>query len=206
MSVSETLRDGHLRSPAKVQEYASIAYEQSSRLASLVDRILAFGRTASLAVDQLESVDMGQLVRGSVTDFARSVDGRAVQTRVDTGPGSLLVGGDREALRQVVLNLLDNAAKYGGDRKTVDVELDVRRQDGEVVVSVRDNGMGVDPAEANRIFLKFYRGKTASANAKGFGIGLAIVQQVMQAHGGRVTLSSRPGSGSRFDLHFPVIA
>ncbi len=130
----------------------------------------------------------------------------ADQTRVDTGPGSLLVHGDREAIEQVVLNLLDNAAKYGGNGETVDVELDVRRRDKEVVVSVRDNGMGVDPAEADRIFLKFYRGKAAAANTKGLGIGLAIVRQVMQAHDGRVTLNSRPGSGSRFDLHFPAIA
>jgi signal transduction histidine kinase len=106
---------------------------------------------------------------------------------------------DRVAVEQAVLNLLDNAAKYSGDTTEIDVRLSVSGE--SLVVEVEDHGIGIAEDEQNRIFDRFHRG--AHSNRGGYGLGLYIVRHIMEAHGGRVDVTSSAGRGSCFRLFFP---
>jgi signal transduction histidine kinase len=104
---------------------------------------------------------------------------------------------------QALMNLLDNALKYSPDGTPIEVAAAV--VDHEVVVSVKDHGIGIPGEEQRRVFERFHRvGSSLIHDVKGSGLGLSIVEHVMHAHGGRVTLSSALGRGSEFRLHFPL--
>jgi signal transduction histidine kinase len=110
---------------------------------------------------------------------------------------------DGPAMKQALANLVDNAIKYSGERRRLRVS--VRHTRGEVLVEVADEGLGIPPAEIPRIFEKFYRiGRSETQGRRGSGVGLALVKHIVEAHGGRVTVESRLGEGSRFTLHLPV--
>ena len=110
---------------------------------------------------------------------------------------------DADAVGQALANLVDNAIKYSAERKTLRVE--VSRADGGVAFVVADEGIGIPPEEQGRIFDKFYRvGRSETQGRRGSGVGLALVRHVAEAHGGRVTVESRPGGGSRFTLWVPL--
>ena len=110
---------------------------------------------------------------------------------------------DAAAVGQALANLIDNAIKYSGARKAVRVS--AAMVGGELALSVADEGIGIAPAEHARVFEKFYRvGRSDTQGRRGSGVGLALVRHVAEAHGGRVTVESRPGEGSRFTISLPV--
>jgi signal transduction histidine kinase len=110
---------------------------------------------------------------------------------------------DPAALKQALANLVDNAIKYSGEHRRLRVS--ARRAGPEVRVEVRDEGVGIPPGETQRIFEKFYRiGRSETQGRRGSGVGLALVKHIVEAHGGRVTVESRVGQGSRFTLHLPL--
>jgi two-component system phosphate regulon sensor histidine kinase PhoR len=108
---------------------------------------------------------------------------------------------DYEEVTQAVLNLLDNARKYSGDSKVVEVRLLSRN--AYVILEIADRGLGIPQEEKADIFQAFYRARNAKPGG-GVGLGLYIVRNIMQAHGGKVEVESAPGKGSRFQLLFPV--
>jgi signal transduction histidine kinase len=113
-----------------------------------------------------------------------------------------VVPADADAVRQAVLNLLDNALKYspGGQAVAVALSSDA----SAAVITVSDRGVGIEPADRDRIFEAFFRAPGAAARAPaGVGLGLKIVRHIMDAHGGRVEFASEPGAGSVFRLVFP---
>jgi len=113
------------------------------------------------------------------------------------------VNADKEALAQALLNLVNNAIKYSRDEKYL--RLDVRRDGDRVLISVTDRGIGVAKGEQKKIFEKFYRAENSLVHdTKGSGLGLALVQHIMQAHGGTVDVESAPGKGSTFTLVLPI--
>jgi signal transduction histidine kinase len=110
---------------------------------------------------------------------------------------------DEDAMTLVLLNLVDNAVKYGGDGGEVSVRL--RRAPGAVALVVGDRGSGIALDEQARIFERFYRAESArTRNVRGSGIGLALVKHIAEAHGGRVEVASVPGKGSTFTVFVPV--
>jgi signal transduction histidine kinase len=110
---------------------------------------------------------------------------------------------DKDAMAQVIVNLLDNAVKYSNGNKSIEVT--VTGAPEEVRVRVRDHGIGIAAAERKKIFEKFYRvGSGLVHDVKGSGLGLSIVQHVAQAHGGRVEVESEVGAGSAFTIVLPV--
>ncbi|HEV2843676.1 MAG TPA: HAMP domain-containing sensor histidine kinase, partial [Thermoanaerobaculia bacterium] len=112
---------------------------------------------------------------------------------------------DAGAIAQSLSNLLDNAVKYSKDRKDIVVSL---RRDGDlIVISVQDHGVGIPRDEQQKIFDRFHRiGTGLVHDVKGSGLGLSIVRHIVEAHGGKVTVESRPGEGSVFSIHLPIEA
>jgi two-component system phosphate regulon sensor histidine kinase PhoR len=109
---------------------------------------------------------------------------------------------DPPILEQAIVNLIDNAIKYSGEGKTVWVE--ALQRENETLISVRDQGCGIEKKHLPRVFERFYRAdKARSRQLGGTGLGLAIVKHIVQAHGGHVTVESIPGKGSTFSIHLP---
>jgi len=110
---------------------------------------------------------------------------------------------DEEAMSQALHNILDNAAKFSGEEKNIDLE--VLRGKETVEISVTDQGIGIPENEQRKIFEKFFRGKQASSvSPTGTGLGLTLVKHIMTAHGGDVAIRSTPGKGSRVSLILPI--
>jgi len=200
---SELLLEGRVPETRR-EEYYRTQHRDSERLLHLVEALLDFGRMESGAREyRLEPVDVTALVRALADEFSPNV--KAAGYRVETALQSegTLVSADREALGRAIWNLLDNAVKYSPSHKTVWLTTAV--VDGSLAISVRDRGVGVPAEDQRRIFAKFARGSNAAASgAKGTGLGLAMVQHTVTAHGGHVRLESVPGEGSTFTITLPV--
>jgi signal transduction histidine kinase len=170
----------------------------------MVENLLDFGRLESgRRAYAVESIDAAALA-GAVVDEFRGRDLSDLRLfEFQPAAAPIWIRGDRDALALALWNLLDNADKYSPARSRVDVSVAERR--GRVTMAVTDAGAGVTGREQREIFQKFVRGSAARAlNVKGTGIGLAMVDRIMQAHGGRVHVESQPGRGSTFTLELPV--
>jgi signal transduction histidine kinase len=203
---AETLGLERVRSPEKVKEYADIIQAQAQRLSLLVNQILHFHRIELSRQETLRRpVDVGEIVVRATEQF-RGLAGRAaVPIRVEHQQPAPLVRGDPVALEYAVVSLLENAVKYGDGRDN-EVTVSAHARDGFAVISVRDRGVGIEPADLPHIFEKFYRGRAIGPVRQGFGLGLAIVRATVLGHGGRIAVRSEPGSGSEFTVWLPLQA
>lgn len=201
---AETLGLERLRSPEKIKHYADIVQAQTGRLSALVDQILqvhtADHATAAVSWQRL---DLGALVARAAADVQLLADRRDVAISVGQPEGTVLVDGDPAALEHVVLNLLENAVKYGPESGNA-VRVEVRATGRQALVTVADRGAGIARADLPHIFEKFYRGRVDGPTRRGFGLGLAIVRAAIDAHGGTIAVSSEPGRGSVFTVSLPL--
>jgi signal transduction histidine kinase len=150
-----------------------------------------------------ESIAPGALVHTVSDEFADKVKAQGYHLEITADPVLPDVRGDRDALGIALWNLLDNAVKYSPDSRTVWVE--AACEGGQVAISVRDQGVGIAGDDQRQIFKKFVRTSGAkAAGIKGTGLGLAMVQHIVSAHGGDVRVSSTPGAGSSFTIFLPV--
>ena len=202
----ETLESGMVTDEAKRREFYGIIRAESERLTHLIDRVLDFSRIeAGVKQYHFREADVVEVVRQTLDmHLARIRDGGfTIDCRLSQTP---IVGRlDPDAVTEALLNLLDNAMKYPGDRREIRVTLD--RDDGEICLSVEDRGVGIPKDERAKIFEKFYRARaTATRETPGSGLGLTLVKHVADAHGGRVVVESEVGRGSMFTIRIPVRA
>jgi signal transduction histidine kinase len=190
---TETLMMERVRDAAERHRFLAIVLRESERLGRLVDNVLRFAAAErdppSLTLAPLDLRDVADQVCAEFEPVARA-KGTTVQFIADTPAPTL---GDRDALRQVVFNLLDNAVKYGGDAQTIIVT--ISETDETCVLTVDDQGPGIPPADRERVFERFVRLASAldSNPQTGSGIGLSIVRSLVSRHGGRVVLEDTPG-------------
>jgi signal transduction histidine kinase len=201
---AETLGLERVRSPEKIKHYADIVQAQTGRLSAMVDQILQV-HTADHATAAVswQRVDLGALVARAAADVQLLADRREVAISVGPSAEPVLVDGDAAALEHVVLNLLENAVKYGPESGNA-VRVEVRASGRRAVISVTDRGAGIARADLPHIFEKFYRGRVDGPTRRGFGLGLAIVRAAIDAHGGSIAVSSEPGRGSVFTVTLPL--
>jgi len=167
---------------------------ETKRLSHLVENVLRFSTLGTTDPTQAELVDVGVEVANIAKEFSALAASRRATVVVDataTPPVSMRP----DALRHIVLNLLDNAVKYGPPGQTIRVS--VRPDDSRVTITVDDEGPGVAVADRERIWRPFTRGSTAASNG-GSGIGLTIVRDVADAHGGSARVEANPSGGARF--------
>jgi two-component system phosphate regulon sensor histidine kinase PhoR len=201
---AETLADGALGDPEAGPRFVDTVRRQADRLRVLVDDLLTLSRLESAreAVERVP-VDFSVVARQACEAMgARARDG-GVSLEVEA-PGPLRVGGDPEALRRLVDNLVLNAVTYTPRGGRVHVRL--RPEGGRAVLSVADTGIGIAPEHLDRIFERFYRVDKARSRAKGgTGLGLAIVKHAVALHEGDVRVESRLGRGSTFTASIPLL-
>lgn len=199
---AETLLLGRVRSDEERLRSLQIVDQEARRLTHLVENILQFSRAEREAIKLAPvAVDLGGQVREAVEAFAPVARARhvTVQTGLETGVVCMV---DPGALRQILLNLLDNAVKYGPIGQTVTITL--RRVGAMARIIVDDQGPGIPTEARHRIWEPYQRLEGAVAGAvAGSGIGLAVVAQLVALHGGRAWVENAPGRGARFVIEFP---
>jgi signal transduction histidine kinase len=202
--LAELLSSGRVVSDERRAKYYEIMERESGRLHRLVEGLLDFGRMEAGALEfSWERVTPSVLVRRIVKDFEAELGESGYHVEVTTDATASTVRADSEALGRAVWNLLDNAVKYSPDRKAVWVN--VSQVQERVAIAVRDEGVGIPPAERDAIFAKFVRGTCSGGRGtKGTGIGLAMVKHIVEAHGGDIRVESEVGQGSRFTILLPV--
>ena len=199
---AELLRNGQLRSEQERERSIGIIDEEAQRLTYLVENVLAFSRSEhGRGSVTAETVAMDLEIEAAVDAFAPLARVRRARIKATIERG-LIVRVDPRALRQIVLNLLDNAVKYGPLGQTVTISLTAT--EATVLVAVEDNGPGVPKAEREHIWEPYYRlGRETDASVGGSGIGLSIVRELVLLNGGRAWVEDAPSGGARFVVEFP---
>jgi signal transduction histidine kinase len=203
-SASENLADGVVRDDEQIKRYGELLRNEGRRLTEMVEQILEFaGIQSGQRGFALRSVAVGPLLQELAASSSSLADEASVAIELTIPEDLPPVLGDEPALRRVFQNLLGNAIKYGAQGQWVGVS--ARKMGNHVRVTVADRGMGIPPAEQARIFEPFYRATDAiSAQIQGAGLGLSLVQRIVEAHGGQVTVKSAPGQGSEFMVQLPA--
>lgn len=199
--LAETIRDV-ADEPELVRKFSRNLRKESARLHSLVQDIIELSRLQEGdALGKSELIVVDDVIREAVDRMVVDAQDRDV-TIVTSPPTGLKIYGDSGMLTTAIRNLLDNAVRYSPIHGQVSITSSLA--DGQVRISVVDQGEGIDPAVKDRIFERFYRGDSARArNTGGSGLGLAIVKHVVLDHGGRIKLWSQPGVGSTFTICLP---
>jgi signal transduction histidine kinase len=201
---AETLQMGRVADPQTQEEYLGAIVSECERLSRLVDGVLLFSKTEQgKRPFRFRLTDTAGAVEAAARTLEYPLAQQGFRLHMELENGIPPIVADRDALEQAVLNLLSNAMKFSGQAR--DIELGLARENGEVVVRVADHGIGIAPEEQTRIFEKFYRVSAPETQLiPGTGLGLALVEQIAKAHGGRVTVESAPGKGSVFCLRLPI--
>ena len=201
---AETLELGRVRTPERAQEYYRIINGESKKLTRLIENILDFSRMeAGLRPYRMEPADLSETVNKVLTRMETQFSQGNFTITPKIEPDLPRILADEGAAEQAIENLLANAMKYSGDARNIEVE--VKRANGHIVISVTDHGIGISRREQGRIFRKFYRvQQELGGGPQGTGLGLAIVDHTMRGHGGFVGVQSEPNTGSTFSLHFPI--
>jgi signal transduction histidine kinase len=200
--LSEILAEGRVPSEERRQLYYETLVGETNRLERLVETLLNFGRMEARAHKYtFKELDAGELAEHAAASFEQELNHARQIER--SGQENCWIHADAEALAVALRNLLDNAVKYSPPQAPVSVAW--TRTASQVAIQVRDQGAGVPESERRSIFEKFVRGSAAAAlNVRGTGVGLAMVRQIVAAHGGEIRLESQPGAGSRFTILLPA--
>ena len=201
---AELLRMGWIRSEQEHTRSLDIIDQEARRLGHLVDKVLCFDRVERGENTLMtEETQLAPLVREVLEAFAPIALARQVNVQVDLDD-DVTANVDRGAMRQVLINLLDNAVKYGPAGQTISVGLARGKDEKSARIWIEDEGPGIPMAERGRIWEPFHRlDRDANSAVAGSGIGLALVRNLAVAHGGRVLVDDGQNGGSRFTVEIP---
>jgi two-component system sensor histidine kinase KdpD len=195
-----------LKSEAEMNEeqrrdFVEIIDEESDRLNRLIGEAVEMARLDANEVKlELGPHQIGEAIEGALEESRNTIADHSVEVRVpDNLPPAVM---DVEWIKKVLQHLIENAAKYSPAGQPIFISSEVRN--GRLITSVADRGMGIDDLERSMIFDKFYRGQSQRYRVQGTGMGLAIVKAIVEAHGGRIEVSSQLGNGSVFSFGLPV--
>jgi signal transduction histidine kinase len=190
---------------SKKQEYYEIIQQQSERLSHLINNILDFSKLEEGEKNfRFEPVSMDQILQEIVLSFKHSIPDKDFKVSYKHEKRLPMINADKVAITQVIHNLLDNAFKYSGSSDLIEVY--AKSDKKSVVISVKDFGIGISPDDKEKIYSRFYRvSNDHTQQVKGSGIGLTIVKQIIESHGGTVSHESKVGSGSTFIIKLPIL-
>ena len=194
---------GGEKQPEDIERALSNALEEMTRLSALVDNLITLSRMESMWGKRAHAaVDLKELAEETMDQMNLLAVEKEISLSRPHGP-NVVVAGDRERLKQILVNLIDNAIKYTRDGGEVSVSVGTEGENG--FVAVEDSGIGIDPAHQERVFDRFYR-VSPDRGEVGAGLGLAIVKSICQAHGGTASVRSVPEIGSCFKIEIPLFA
>jgi signal transduction histidine kinase len=207
-SAGENLADGLVQSGEGVAQYGTLVRDEGRRLARLVEQVLDFAGTYTGSRPyRREPVQVAQVVDQALEAAGTALSEGGVRVERDVATELPEVLGDGSALTRALRNLVENAVKYGGADRVVAVRARrvERRGEAWVRLEVEDHGLGIAPGERKYLFEPFWRGSGATdRQIRGSGLGLALVESIVSAHGGDVKVESEPGRGSVFAVELPA--
>jgi len=206
-SLSQNLADGVVQDIEHAARYGQTIHQESRRLANMVDGVLHFSAIRSGRYRyEMGTVEVSDLIDRALEGLdATAVDRFALEVSIEEGLPPLL--GDERALQSVVRNLVSNAMKFSKPNDTIRLSAAVveRRGNPEIELCVEDAGQGIAASELAHVFEPFFRGQAAqTGQVEGSGLGLSLVKELIDAHEGRVEVTSTPGKGSRFAVYLPA--
>ncbi|MGG6267034.1 MULTISPECIES: sensor histidine kinase [Leptolyngbya] len=196
----EALQNGAVEEPHLRDRFFESIEDETRRLARLIHDLLDLGRLeAGATLLEQQQIDLQQLINRAVRALETRMQARQMSLHLNVAKVSLV--GDPERLLQALLNILDNAIKHSKENSQVSI---TGARDGQqVVITIQDQGPGIEPTALPRIFEQFYTGDP-SRKGNSTGLGLAIAQRIIQAHGGTITASSSIGQGAKFTIYLPL--
>ncbi len=203
---AEMLVDGEAEDADSIKQFCSIIQTQAQRLNRLIEEILNISRIESglIKVDK-QDVSVPLVIQEAVKMMAGFANEKNVSIKE---PSAIIYGqtfADRDMISQVIINLLSNAVKYTPSGGSVEIDVQINEADDIVKVSVTDTGVGIPPEDVEHVFDKFYRVEANKKCAKGTGLGLNLVKQIVEkVHGGKVFVKSEQGQGSVFGFELPL--
>ena len=204
-ALAENLNEGWVTGQEKQREYFFLIEREAKRLTHLVENILDFSRIEKAKKTyRIEATSMADSTKKVIERFRLlvDVDGVLIKENIENDLPLLML--DAEAYEQALLNLLDNAVKYSREEKVI--EISARLEDDSIIVAVADHGIGISKKDSEKIFEKFYRSPIPDGRKiPGSGIGLTLVKEIIEAHGGTIKVESKIGKGSTFILSFPIL-
>ncbi len=203
LSISDNLVDGIVDDRQQLERYGKLIRNQARQLSHLVEQVLRFSAARKTTTRYtVRPVDIAEVVEEALQNTSNLLTASGFKVEQKIEPGLAPVDADFGALSQCLQNLITNAIKYGGDHRWVGVE--ARQTQGEVRLTVKDRGIGIENQELKHIFEPFYRSpKVAETHIHGTGLGLALARSFAEAMGGRLTVHSVLGEGSSFTIHLP---
>jgi two-component system sensor histidine kinase SenX3 len=209
-SAAENLSQGIVGSGDRVKRYGQMIESEARRLGEMVERVLQYaGIESGLGLGARTPLAPASFIEDAIGSSLEIFGAGDVTVHREIAAELPAVVGDPAALRSAVQNLLANAVKYGGADHWVGVRAEHARErrGAEVRITISDHGAGIPPSELPHIFEPFYRGSDAVARQiHGNGLGLSLVKRIVASHGGRVTVTTKPGAGSSFTISLPAEA
>ena len=200
----ETLESGIVNDERKRQEFYSIIRKESERLTHLINNVLDFSRMDTGVKEyNFKEADLVEVVRSTLEAYKFHIRDDGFKIESELPEESITLKIDKDAISQVLLNLLNNAVKYSEERKYILVK--VCANSTSALISVTDHGVGIPKEELKKIFDKFYRVSTAKTReTRGTGLGLTLAKHIIEAHGGKIEVESEVGKGSTFSVRLPA--
>jgi two-component system phosphate regulon sensor histidine kinase PhoR len=201
---AETLLEGALEDKDNAKEFIGIIYQDSNRLANLINDLLDLSKIESGKMKMnFVSLDPVSVIRRAITVIENQAKIKSISFKVNLAPELPKIKADETRFSQIMINLLDNAIKYTPENGSVAVT--AKAVNNSLQVDIKDTGIGISEKDLPRIFERFYRvDKTRFRELGGTGLGLSIVKHIVQAHGGQVWVKSELGLGSTFSFTIPL--
>lgn len=199
---AETLELGRVKSKEKEREYIGVIHKETNRLAGIVNKILNFSQLEAKKNNfTFHDIDLNAAVEEVLNTYEYHLTSKGFEYSFQP-QSSEIIWADKEALQEVIINILDNAIKYSPDKKMIEIATgDVG---ATIFLAVRDQGIGIPKKDQKYIFDKFYRVSSGDlAKARGTGLGLSLVKQIVEAHNGRIEVKSEVNKGTTFIIYFP---
>ncbi|QQR89727.1 MAG: HAMP domain-containing histidine kinase [Myxococcales bacterium] len=198
---SDLLRAGRVPSEEKRGQYLEIICKESERLSTLIDNVLDFSALESGKQRyEMRKGNLGEVVLHAVETFRYRIEREGIEIRITIEQDLPLVAFDHQAILLAVINLLDNAAKYGGGTA---VDVGLRYKAGMLQLSVADEGPGIPKEDIKRVFERFFRSRS-TGQVRGSGIGLSLVRYIAEAHGGQAWARNKQKGGAKVGFSIPV--
>jgi signal transduction histidine kinase len=203
-AAGDNLAEGVIQDSDQVRKYGELVRSEGRRLTEMVEQILEFaGIHSGQRTLNIVPVSIGAVFESVLRESGTLIETAGLEVNVDIPQDLPPVAGDESALRRLFQNLVSNAIKYGADGGWLGIE--ARHSGDEVSITLSDRGIGISPDDQERIFEPFYRAAdVVAAQVQGAGLGLSLVQRIVEAHGGRIAVKSAKAAGCQFTVHLPA--
>ncbi len=205
-TAGHNLRGRVAQDPSRVQRYGELIEHESEKLTAIVEQVLRFANAnAGRVIGSTGPLSIDSVIEDAVQTERKLIEQSGCVLDVNVSPGLPAVSGDATALKHVLQNLLNNAVKYGSAGKWIGISASAAGHGEAMEIRVSDRGPGIDRSEVRNVFDPFYRGsKPTLDQIHGTGLGLSLAKRIVEAHGGTISVTSRPGELTEFTVRIPA--